>query len=302
MKKLFTLFLISISIQSFSQEIDYFADNPEWRQTSVCAVPYPCVQTDQYVYYVNGDSTINDVVYKKIFRRGIYNQNWMSNPPAIECGASGMDDSFYLLMLQDGLQMYIRAMDTENLILLYDFDLNVGDALPMTYNNYTSDILIESIDSLLVGDEYRKRFHFQGLWASVIIEGIGSDLGLFEPMGSIFECGHSLDCFALNEITYYPSLNADCELNVSINEEVDEIELNYYPNPVIDQLNFSVSEKNKIIQVELLTGRGQKCKVVLQQHSHGNYSIDMSELSSDLYFVKLWIENGQTTTFKVLKK
>jgi len=302
MKHLFTLFLISISIQSFSQEIDYFADNPEWRQTTVCAVPYPCVQTDQYVYYVNGDTTISDTVYKKIFRREVFNQNWMAPPPAIECGASGTNDYFYLLMLQDGLQMYIRTIETEMLILLYDFDLNVGDALPMTFNNYTSDILIDSIDSLLVGDVYRKRFHFQGLWATFIIEGIGSDKGLFEPMGDIFECGHNLDCFALDETVYYPELNADCELNVSVKEVFSDFNLSYYPNPVIDMLNFSVSDKFNIKQIELLSALGQNCEFEWQQNLQGNYSIDMNSLSSGLYFVKLWIENGQTISFKVLKK
>ena len=302
MKKIFILFLFSFSIHAFSQELDYFANNPEWRQTSTCAVPYPCVQTDQYVYYVNGDSTINDVVYKKIYRRGIYNQIWMSNPPALECGASGEDDSFYLLMLQEGKQMYIRAFGSDTSVLLYDFDLNVGDALPMTFNNYTSDILIESIDSILVGDVYRKRFHFQGLGASYIIEGIGSNLGLFEPMDIIFDCGHNLDCFALDDITYYPSLNAECELNVSVNEIIDEIIINYYPNPVIDALTFSFSEKNRLLNVQVTNTLGQHCKAELVQNSPGNYSLNMAELTSELYFIKLDFESGQSKGFKVLKK
>ena len=254
------------------------------------------------MYYVNGDSTINDTVYKKIFIRGVYDQNWFNPPPAIECGANETYNNYYLLLLQVDKQMYIRTLETESLILLYDFDLNVGDALPMTFNNFTSDILIDSIDSILVGDVYRKRFHFQGLMASFIIEGIGSNVGLFEPMGVIFECGHNLDCFALNEITYYPSLDAECILNVSINEVAEDFGLNYYPNPVIDKLNFSVSEKYTVLHADVLNIQGQKCKIVLQQHSQGNYSIDMSELTSGLYFVNLSIENGQTASFKVLKK
>ena len=272
MKNLFTLILISVSLISFSQEIDYFADNPEWKQTSVCSVPYPCVQTMQYVYYVNGDTTINDTLYKKIFIRGVYDENWLAPPPSLECGASGSFNNYYLLLLQDGLQMYIRTLETESLILLYDFDLNVGDALPMSFNNYTSDILIDSIDSILVGDVYRKRFHFQGLWATFIIEGIGSDRGLFEPMGVIFECGHNLDCFALDETVYYPSLDAECELNVSVNEVLNDIELNYYPNPVVDILNFSISEKFTLINVDVLSNQGQKCKIRLQQKSSTNYN------------------------------
>jgi hypothetical protein len=302
MKKIFILFLFSFSIHAFSQELDYFANNPEWRQTSTCAVPYPCVQTDQYVYYVSGDSTINDVVYKKIFRRGVYEQNWMASTPPLECGASGSNDTFYLLMIQEGKQMYIRAFGSEELVLLYDFDLNVGDALPMTFNNYTSDVLIDSIDSLLVGDVYRKRFHFQGLGASYIIEGIGSNLGLFEPMDIIFDCGHILDCFALDDVTYYPSLNAECELNVSVNEIANDLALSYYPNPVIDKLNFSISEEVNLQNVDVFSIRGEKCKVALQENSIGNYSIDMSELSSGIYLIELRIENGQAARFKVLKK
>lgn len=302
MKITISCFLIFISITSFTQEIDYFADNPEWRQTSVCAVPYPCVQTDQYVYYVNGDSIVDGITYKQIFRRGIFAQNWMSPPPAIECGASDEFDDFYLLLRQEEKQMYIRAFDSGMDILLYDFDLNVGDALPMSYNNYTSDILIDSIDSLLVGDVYRKRFHFQGLWASSIIEGIGSDLGLFEPMGAIFECGHNLDCFALDETTYYPELDAECELNVSVNEIENQINVSFFPNPVKDKVNFSFSNPVHSLKAQLFTIDGKRCESILIENSPSTYSISMDHLNTGLYLIRLVDDEAQISEFKILKE
>jgi hypothetical protein len=121
-------------------------------------------------------------------------------------------------------------------------------------------------------------------------------------MDIIFDCGHTLDCFALDDITYYPSLNADCELNVSVNEVANEIKLNYFPNPVTDNLTFTFSERIKLKNMDIMNALGQHCKADLVQNAPGNYRVNMAELKSELYFIKLEFENGQTSSFKVLKK
>jgi len=85
-----------------------------------------------------------------------------------------------------------RGNDVENWygerVLLYDFSLNVGDTfdngLPNTYGG--SGYYVASIDNVLVGNEYRKRYNFlkpeQTHFSFSVIEGIGSDRGLSFPM------------------------------------------------------------------------------------------------------------------------
>ena len=63
-KLILSMFLLSaINIQA--QIPDYFANNPQWRVDAMCAVPAPCIENDEYVYYINGDSTIGNHIYKK---------------------------------------------------------------------------------------------------------------------------------------------------------------------------------------------------------------------------------------------
>ncbi|HAH59874.1 MAG: hypothetical protein PHW35_05505 [Lentimicrobiaceae bacterium] len=87
--------------------------------------------------------------------------------------------------------------------LLCDFDLDIGDTLHSTliYMPY-DDFIVANIDGILVGDSYRKIFHFQADYNNypeeVLIEGIGFGGG--------------------NDTTYYPEYGVPCELNVSVTQ------------------------------------------------------------------------------------
>lgn len=65
MRILTTLTLIILTLELSAQVPDYFAENPEWRQVLSTTNP-PCTQTQKFIYYVSGDSIINDTVYKKL--------------------------------------------------------------------------------------------------------------------------------------------------------------------------------------------------------------------------------------------
>lgn len=73
--------------------------------------------------------------------------------------------------------------------LLYDFSLNVGDSVKLKY--CSSGKVITTIDSVLVGTGYRKRFIFYN--GNQMIEGIGHvgdptgyNAGLFDGCCDIF--------------------------------------------------------------------------------------------------------------------
>jgi len=58
-------------------------------------------------------------------------------------------------------------------MLLYDFDLEVGDTLPVTYNN-PPGVYVTAVDSFYTSAGYRKRFMLAGdTWSKFLIEGVG---------------------------------------------------------------------------------------------------------------------------------
>ena len=168
--------ILSLTLFSFNilaQLPNYFDNNPQWRQEFVFGGFYPCIEYDNYVYYLNGDSTIGNLTYKKVFKRGEVKREWFAPPPPVWCEEGPfLYDYFQTLMRQDSLRIYLYESGVE--FLLYDFDLAIGDTLPTTYNVWMDDIVVTGVDSILVGDSYRKVFtHSEvGPAANVLIEGM----------------------------------------------------------------------------------------------------------------------------------
>lgn len=113
---------------------------------------------------------------------------------------------------------YIAPSETTE-HLLYDFTMQVGD----TVRGYTQraefeDDTVISIDSVLVGDSYRKRWLVNSNYNIYFIEGIGSTYGLFERSpGNTYDFpDYSLLCYSENNQTLYPDSQTNCDLLTAI--------------------------------------------------------------------------------------
>ena len=93
--------------------------------------------------------------------------------------------------------------------LLYDYSLQPGDYLPHCFNSYNSSIdsdFVNTIDSVLIGNSYRKRFNIAQNKSSPtgnasIIEGIGSSMGLMEPIFFDNHYATYLDCYSDSSVS-----------------------------------------------------------------------------------------------------
>lgn len=90
---------------------------------------------------------------------------------------------------------YVSAPDTSE-ILLYDFSLGFLDTFQIPYPQVAcmsvTDAVLQSMDSVLIGSEYRREFIFSTVR---MYEGIGSVAGLFEYYTACFEYQCILRCF-----------------------------------------------------------------------------------------------------------
>lgn len=87
----------------------------------------------------------------------------------------------------------------------------------------------------------------------------------------------------------------ECEtLGVS---DLTAVDFDYYPNPVNEVLTIQSQETLKSIDVYNLLGQ-----TILNSSKISNGKIDLSALNSGIYLVKATFEDGNTGTFKIVKK
>ncbi len=136
-----------------------------------------CINVYNSIYYVDDTLSHNGNIYYKIYETGEYYQQ-LFVPPG-PCDETYLYDGVYrgAIRTENGKVYQFDGWE-ENLLM--DFTLNVGDTL---YSCISPGLVIASIDSVLVGDEFRRRFNFSnGDICNWMIEGIGHESGLFELM------------------------------------------------------------------------------------------------------------------------
>ncbi len=136
-----------------------------------------------------------------------------------------------------GKKIYVRLPNYPNEKILYDFTQSVGDSINSVLAENTGPFVIESIDSVLIGSLYHKRFNINYPYTA-LIEGIGSTQGLLDPLGG-FEFGSILVCVQHFNQTIYPDALEPCDM-VGIMEE-QSVQQTLYPNPSKESFEITLS-------------------------------------------------------------
>ena len=82
-------------------------------------------------------------------------------------------------------------------------------------------------------------------------------------------------------------------------DDFDSNQFSAYPNPTLDKWNVKASNDN-IQNVEIYNTLGRLVKEVSVNNDEA--SIDASDLSTGIYFAKIYDANGQFNTVKLIKK
>ncbi len=295
---------MSYSLNSSAQN-SYFSNDPIWTVHSACAfTTSDCIENKNFNYYVNGDTSFNNHIYKKLFIKGNSWFMWFNNPPIPPyCqGTSQFNDTINpLAFVRDTLNKIYLSNTSFPDTLLYDFNLSVGDTLPMTYNNGNTNITVITIDSIPVSSSYLKRFHLSpNSQSQYLIEGIGHDGGFLEPFPPIFDCGFNLVCYGQNDSSYYPAIGLSCNLNVSLNEIFNQpYNLSIFPNPSLDKIN--IQSTNPVLSVIIYNSLSQPVlSFVSDNNSLSNFNI--STLNPGIYYLEAKTKNSSHSIFKKIIK
>ncbi len=199
--------------------------------------------TDSVKYFCNGDTIINEILFKKLFYEGYSSSQ---NVPRTYF------KGYYGAIRNDTLNKKVYFLgagleaDYEGAkIPLYNFDLEVGDSTGINCYSTQEAIRVTSIDSVLFCNQYHRRFITST--GDDIIEGIGSIYGLF-PLNCPLANGW-LICYQEKENDEC----VDCNLFTSSEDFANIVKI--YPNPTNGQIRISPVTNIRSIEIYDFQGK-----------------------------------------------
>lgn len=158
--------------------------------------------SSKYQYYINGDTSVNQVQYFKLYKAGFY-----LAPEEGGTFVSSYRNDEYMGALRDYNSKYFfvkQGAGSEN--ILYDFNLNPGNKV--TANIFNGENVF-AIDTLF---DNRKIFYLgNNRYSKIIIEGIGSTSDFIEGI----KRKTYLRCYSVDDIPiYHSSTCVDCRLDL----------------------------------------------------------------------------------------
>ncbi|MBP6680265.1 MAG: T9SS type A sorting domain-containing protein [Saprospiraceae bacterium] len=241
------------------QTPNFFADGSRWvYHTHESSEPgqYFVHSSDEQII-IHGDTLIGALEYFKLYTtRHNIQEVFLDYPVPHTLKIHSYDSIGPAFLRYDTLVKrvyYLPGIDsTERLI--YDFNLQVGDTIPM-HSSYFTSTVIRSIDTITIFGVQVKRFLFDFPdnsfdYFNFIVEGMGGSNGLtyFQPLygwvsGEIYST--NINCFQYQDSIYAP-YDGECPFIdfISAVEPISENHtLSISPNPTQGLFTVTISEE-----------------------------------------------------------
>jgi hypothetical protein len=263
--------------------IPLVADDKEWNVLQeIFSYPPP---TTHYTmnYKFDGDTVLNSIAYQKVYGY---------------CPEQGVEDWIYMGGIrEENKKVYYNPLGEEK--LKYDFGAEIGDTIIVEVNSsYTETLIVESIDSILVENEYLKKMNlvyslsnFSEIW----IESIGSNIGVLHSGTAVAVGGWTwlLCMHQEGELVYMNPDYTSCQMNNVSVSELEQHDITIYPNPAKDYLMIKVEENIDIQSIRIFNSNA--CKVF--ETGYSSDKIDISSLPIGLYYLEI-----STSTSRINRK
>jgi hypothetical protein len=309
MKKFLLALIIccnSISIPAQTSVYHLFPDSSaSWNFThsNICwGVFFTDLISMQVSYYIGMDTLINSSIYHSL-HLPIY--NIYAGPNCWPPGNYTLPGGYMGAFRNDHANKKVYIIPESDSIeqLLYDFDMQVGDTL-VGYLSVCSPFsmcdTVISIDSVLVGNSYRKRWHINSSYHIYFIEGIGSTYGLlkFVPTNMADLDDIVLDCFQQNGQNLYPDTLGTCPLLTSVAAHpLDEMIIKIHPNPSKGNVSVELSSTKNIERWVLQNVNGQMERTGGVQNES---QFEINGISPGFYLLTFILEDGRKVIRKIV--
>ncbi len=296
MKYTTLLFIILFSHSTNGQSNVYHPfpeGNAVWNINYFLNCNWAGIANENYSIEIANDTLINLVTYHTL--KTYYIESFSTGT----CGSLGGPVYIYRGAIRQDTSLkkvFIVPPDSTNEELLYDFNLTVGDTVRGYLEPYPnlalSDVVI-SIDTIMLGSEYRKRWMINQSFNISMIEGIGWSFGLIQPspQNVIDGPGYFLSCFSENGVPLYPDSNSICNLINTVNKfEPEKSILEVFPNPNSGAFTIK-SNSTDLSKIEIYNSFGQ---LVLTNKMHSDNDFTFNTFAKGLFFIIGFDKNGRS--------
>ncbi len=256
-------------------------------------------------YTLRGDTILNGHTYTLLCRE----RGDTLNPTVTPIGGLREENKrIYFIGYPDNI--YNNKFYEEYEYLLYDFNVEIGDTIYHDQGDGFKSIVLD-IDSILIGDSYRKRYMVDNHHAyhqfDEIVEGIGSVIsGLLGHITDIPTCGtHYWEhiCFRENGVVQYLNPNFDeCFPSYLLNAVEDLVlhqDIEITPNPFSHELRITNRTHKTQLTFYLLDMQG---KMIMKKSVHAQDETLYINANPGIYIVQLVDESGNVLVSKKLIK
>ncbi|MCB9168981.1 MAG: T9SS type A sorting domain-containing protein [Flavobacteriales bacterium] len=241
---------------------------------------YDGLITHHSVYTCNasGDTLIGGLWYTKVRQIGVDSVGSLGSPdPPV---AWPLDRYLAAIRADEPARKWYTVLaGYTNEELLYDFDLTPGTVLQGTYGDCNLGLTVTTIDSVLLGSHWLKRYQLDQPGRS-IIEGVGASSGLFGWLCQLYEefgCMH-----AYSEPGAWLTVDGCALLGVGLHPATSgSAALHLYPNPASGRMTVEGGSTFSTIEVLDITGR-----TVLSTMDPRVPTIDLTTLAPGPYLVR----------------
>ncbi len=248
---------------------------------------------------VLGDTSINHISYIKVVQSTDTLFNFQSNYP------------FYCAVREENSKYYFVFPNDTNEVLYYDFNLNVGDTIHYSQNEFIwvpTTLKVTAKDSIQIGNSYRKRIRLvnndgTGEWLSQVwIEGIGSNYGLRYVHNYIVDFEHAMSCFHQNDtLVYLDSQFQACYRWTLVGIEENQLQpLRAFPNPTSNAISFEVLS-DELVNTTLEIRNAQGKLYTKTAINEAVFSIETSSFPDGIYFYDIQLTSGKKLHGKFMK-
>ena len=264
--------------------------NAVWNVSFYCGLG---LGFEKYSYTFDGDTSINGITYHKVVIPSIVRQGGCPNHSVGYFACIRHDTASRIVY-------YIPRGDSVEKILL-NFDLQVGDPFVPAFLNgcfYGRDT-VASIDSILIGNTFRKRWVL--VYGLAIIEGIGYPTGLFEAcLSGVPDVGSSmLLCFKENGQVLYSVATDSCNIILATSAIAKELSLtSIFPNPFHSNAILRVDSEYLGSRMTVYNVIGDKIGEYILDSSE--YVIKRENLINGVYFYKIENSKNQSVAGKFI--
>lgn len=256
-------FVLALLLHSFilcaQDYIPFPTDSTSWKiKTTIYGDCNPWIGDNCYYYdklVINGDTTINDVKYSKLFLiegNSIHKSTFL--------GGLREDETkkiFYRGNIHFDNYVCDSLINDSTEILLYDFGLSIGDSI-RNLNFSCARESVYDIDSIEYAGKLRKRYRIQrntSIDDNYWLEGVGSTKGLFYPLLNWFEWDWELTCFEdnISDWTTSECITVGLHDLTSINSFIS-----LFPNPLKEESKLHWDRNQispKLIEIYSLIGK-----------------------------------------------